>query len=424
MHAKAAWERSLTADPRPRGPAEAYQLTPPAVALDVILRHTRALEAEQVASPEAIGRVLAEEVRSEEDYPAAPRSSVDGFAVRSVDGEARRRVVGEVTAGHPSAATVGPSTAQRIMTGGVVPTGADAVVMIEDTREDGECVVLLKPPTAGQCVHPVGMDIRRGQIVLPAGTVLGAAEIGLLATIGSTLIPVHRRPRVAVLSTGDEVVEWAARPEPGQVRDSNRPALMAAIAEAGGLPRSLGRALDVERDQAELIEKGVRQADVVITSGGVSMGARDLIKPILARLGTIHVGRINFKPGKPLTFASVGEALVFGLPGFPVSSLVTFEVFVRPALLKMQGHIQVQRAEVTVTLDHDVRPDPVRPEYQRAIVRAVGGELRAATTGAQTSSRLLSMLGANALLKLQPGGDPLPAGSRVPALIVGEIRSG
>ena len=151
------------------------------------------------------------------------------------------------------------------------------------------------------------------------------------------------------------------------------------------------------------------------------MGSRDLIKPILARLGTVHFGRINFKPGKPLTFATIGSTLVFGLPGFPVSSLVTFEVFVRPALRKLQGFPQVHRAEIAVTLEHPLTPDSARLEYQRARVRIVDGELRATTTGAQTSSRLLSMVGANALLKIEPGTAPLPAGARVPALLVGEL---
>jgi molybdopterin molybdotransferase len=410
--------------PAPRGPAEAYPMLPPATALEIVLQHARPLEAEEVEAADALGRVLAADVRSEEDYPAAPRSSVDGYAVRAADREPRRRVIGEVTAGHPSAVEVGPGTAQRIMTGGVVPPGADAVVMIEDTRDGDGVVELLKPVAPGQCIHPTGMDIQRGQVILPAGTAIGPAEIGLLATIGRVRVPVHRRPRVAVLSTGDEVVEWTEQPGPGQVRDSNRPALIAAVREAGGVPISLGRALDREEDQRALITRGAREADVVITSGGVSMGARDLIKPILAQLGTVHVGRINFKPGKPLTFATIDSTLVFGLPGFPVSSLVTFEVFVRPALRALQGFAQVTRPEVPVVLEHEVKPDPVRPEYQRAIVRVVGGELRATTTGAQTSSRLLSMVGANALLKIAPGSEPLPAGARVPALLIGEPRHG
>jgi molybdopterin molybdotransferase len=259
--------------------------------------------------------------------------------------------------------------------------------------------------------------------VLPSGTVIGPADIGVLATIGQAQVSVHRRPRVALLSTGDEVVEWTERPTAGQVRDSNRPALLAAVREAGGIPISLGRALDFEADQRAMIEDGVHQADVVISSGGVSMGARDLIKPILAQLGTVHVGRILFKPGKPMTFATVGDTLVFGLPGFPVSSLVTFEVFVRPALRQLQGFHQVTRPKILVTLEHDLTPDGSRLEYQRAVVRTREGELCATTTGAQSSSRLLSMVGANALLEIQPGATPLPAGTRVLALLVGELLS-
>ena len=370
----------------------------------------------------ADGRVLAQDVRASGPLPAEPRSAVDGYAVRAADRGARQ-VLGEITAGSVGTLEIGPGEAARIMTGGVVPDGADAVVMVEDTREDDGQVLLLADPAAGANVHPIGNDLDAGQIVVTAGTVLGPAEIGLLATLGAASVAVYRRPRVSVLATGDELVEPWETPRAGGIRDSNRYALIAAVREAGGEIVWHGVARDDESELATQVQAALSAGDVLITSGGVSMGTRDLIKPLLDSIGTIHFGRVNFKPGKPLTFASVGSKLVFGLPGYPVSSLVTFEVFVRPALLKMGGRQIIHRPRVEVEVEHDVRPDQVRPEYQRAVVRWQGGRLLARTTGSQGSSRLLSMQGANALLEIAPADHPLPAGQRVPALLTGPIRN-
>ncbi|WP_322512310.1 molybdopterin molybdotransferase MoeA, partial [Chloroflexus sp.] len=275
----------------------------------------------------------------------------------------------------------------------------------------------------GDYVHTVGQDVARGQIALTAGTTLGAAEIGILATLGITRILAYRRPRVAVLATGDEVVEPSETRPGGAVRDSNRYALMAAVREAGCEPISLGIARDDAAVQRQAILRGLEQADVLITSGGVSMGTRDLIKPLLAELGTVHFGRIAFKPGKPTTFATVGGKLVFGLPGFPVSSLVSFEVFVRPALRALQGDATPFRPRVAVTLAEPIRPSPDRPEYQRIIVTYREGRLAAVSTGSQSSSRILSLRGANGLLLVPAGETVYPAGSTLPALLTGPLLS-
>jgi molybdenum cofactor synthesis domain-containing protein len=211
-------------------------------------------------------------------------------------------------------------------------------------------------------------------------------------------------------------------PPPGAVRDSNRYALMAAAQEAGADVVWHAHAQDEESALEAAMRDGLRRADVLITSGGVSMGTRDLIKPILESMATIHFGRVSFKPGKPLTFASTSEGkLAFGLPGFPVSSLVTLEVFVRPALLKLAGARQVQRMRVEVALEHEIRTDAVRPEYMRAVVQWRDGRFTARTTGVQTSSRLMSIVGANALLELDPGGETLPAGTMVRALLLANL---
>jgi molybdopterin molybdotransferase len=295
--------------------------------------------------------------------------------------------------------------------------------MFEDTEEQAGRVRLRRAVKPGDNLRPPGIDLEVGQTVLEAGALVGPAEVGLLATLGLPTIAVRRRPRVAVLSTGDELVEPTEPLRPGAIRDSNRYALMAAAREAGAEPISMGMARDDEVVQRERMRAAFDAADVVITSGGVSVGSRDLIKPLLEELGTVHFGRIALRPGKPLTFATVGPKLAFGLPGNPVSALVTFEVFVRPALLKMQGRRRIHRARVDVTVEHPLGKTPDRTEYQRAVVRWQDGALVARSTGSQISSRLISMAGANALLEILPGEGKVPAGSRIPALLIGEVES-
>ena len=390
-------------------------------AIETVLEHTQPLAAEEIRLDDALGRVLAEEVIAHDDMPPFVASAVDGYAVVAADGDRPRRVLSEIIAGSADLTEVLPGTTVRIMTGAPLPPGADAVIMVEQTAEDGGVMKTTANPRSGDNVHPRGQDVADGQVVLSARAVLGAAEIGVLATVGHSHLQVFRRPVVAVLSTGDELIEPDQPLRPGAIRDSNRSTLLASIREAGGVPLSLGTVRDDEAAQEDLIRSGLRQADVVLTSGGVSVGSRDLIKPILRRVGTVHFGRVSFKPGKPTTFATVGGQLVFGLPGFPVSSLVSFEVFVRPALRKLQGHRRLHRTVVRATLEHAIDPSPDRPEYQRATVRWIDGRLLARSTGAQRSSRLLSLVGANALLRIPPGTQPLPAGAAVDALLTGDV---
>jgi molybdenum cofactor synthesis domain-containing protein len=391
-------------------------------ALETILARARPLSTEQVEFTRARGRFLAEDILADADLPGLPRSSVDGYAVISSDQADDLEVVEEVTAGHLATARVRPGVAVRIMTGGSLPEGADAVVMVEDVEEQDGRASLQRRPRPGENVHPPGMDLVRGQAVLCKGARIGPAEVGLLATVGCTRVPVFRKPRVAILATGDELVEPHRKPPPGAVRDSNRYALMAAAEEAGAEVVWQSHALDEEAALERAMRDGLAAADVLLTSGGVSMGTRDLIKPLLERMAAIQFGRVSFKPGKPLTFATTTDGkLAFGLPGFPVSSLVTFEVFVRPALLKMAGAERVTRPRVEVVLGHEVRPDAVRVEYQRATVTWEDYHFVARTTGLQSSSRLISIVGANALLELQPGTQPLSAGTMVPALLLANL---
>lgn len=401
----------------------AYPLVSVPDALATILERAQPLALrEMVDLRQARGRFLASDVLADQDLPGLPRSSVDGYAVSSADTSDEREVLEEVTAGRLAHAQVRPGTAVRIMTGGTLPEGADAVVMVEDVEETDGRAALQRLPRTGENVHPPGMDLAGGQTVLSAGTRVGAAEVGILATVGHARVEVFRRPRVAVLATGDELVDPDQDPPPGSVRDSNRFALMAAAEEAGAEVVWQARGHDLEDDLERLVREGLSQADVLLTSGGVSMGTRDLIKPILDRLATIHFGRINFKPGKPLTFGTTAEGkLAFGLPGFPVSSLVTFEVFVRPALLKLGGARDVLRPRVAARLEQEVRPDAIRLEYQRATVRWERDGFVARTTGLQASSRLLSIVGSNALLEIEAGEQPLAAGTIVQAFLLANL---
>jgi len=400
----------------------AYDMIQVTEALDIILEHARALGAETVELTRARGRILAEQIVADDNLPSLPRSSVDGYALQSDDSSSDFEVLEEVTAGRLGQLEVKPGTAIRIMTGGAVPSGADAVVMVEDVDEADGRAVVLRRPRHGENVHPPGMDLTRGQAVLPAGARIGSAEVGLLATVGCTRVPVYRRPKLAVLATGDELVAPDQTPPPGSVRDSNSYALMAAAEDAGAEVVSHAHAVDDEAALEAAMRHGLEVADVLITSGGVSMGTRDLIKPLLERMANIQFGRISFKPGKPLTFATTHEGkLAFGLPGFPVSSLVTFEVFVRPALLKLGGSERYLRPRVEVALGHDVRPDALRLEYQRATLTWEHGRWVARTTGLQSSSRLLSIVGANALVEIQPGNSVLTEGTMVPALLLANL---
>lgn len=401
----------------------AWPMVSVAEALQVVSHMSRTpLGIEMIAPHLAAGRVLAETVLAPADMPAEPRATVDGYAIRTSDGDAPRQVIAELTAGGGDRITLAPGQATRIMTGAPLPAGADAAVMVERTQEENGILTYQGSVRAGECVLPIGNDMRLDDVVIPAGATLSAGDIGLLTNIGLSLVAVYRRPIVAVLSTGDEVYEYDEPLPYGGVRDSNRHALMAAIQAAGCEARSLGIARDDQSLQRHKIMEGLTQADVLITSGGVSMGTKDFIKPLLAEIGTVHFGRIAFKPGKPTMCATVGERIMFGLPGNPVSSLVSFEVFVRPALRRLMGDATPDRPRLPVHLGEPIRPSPDRPEYQRAIVRWQDGQLVASTTGAQGSSRLLSMRAANALLVIAPGEERLAVGSLVEALIIGELR--
>jgi molybdopterin molybdotransferase len=399
--------------------ASTYPLVDAGEAAELVLDRTPVLSVEDVPLADCPGRVLEADLVAGADLPAFAASAVDGYAIRSADGGGRLRVAGESAAGRPFEGVLPAGAAARILTGGVLPDGADGVVMVEDVEQGPDWVSVPAGLPAGRNYHRPGDDLRRGELVVPRGLPLGAAELGLAAALGHPTLRVHRRPRVALMSTGDELVEVGTAPGPGQIVDSNRWALLAALREAGALVTLLGVAPDRAEPLRALVVEALRDHDVLVTSGGVSVGTHDLVKPLLESLGEVHLGRVRLKPGKPFTFATLpGGRLAFGLPGFPVSSLVTFEVFVRPALRLMQGFAAVQRPVLRVRLGYEARASADRTEYQRVTLRREDGELVAHTTGSQSSSRLMSLAGAHALVRVPAGGGGIAAGSLVDAMVL------
>jgi molybdopterin molybdotransferase len=386
--------------------------------LHIVLQHTSPLPPQAVAMVAALDLVLAQEVIAQEDLPPFPCSAKDGFAVIAADTTNPRRLIGAQTAGYVADLRVIPGTCAWITTGAPIPPGADAVIMVEYTQTAQEMVTMQRQVAPQADVRPIGQDIRQGQHVLAAGIRLGPQEIGLLASLGFASVMAHPRPRVAVLSTGNEIVEPDVQPGPGQIRDSNRYALMAAVQRAGCIPVSLGIGSDDLEELTAKIVHGLETCDALITSGGVSMGDLDLIKPLLEMHGQVHFGRVNMKPGKPLTFASMAGKPVFALPGFPVSSLVSFELFVRPGLAQMGGHRLILRPRVPVTLAESIQGDAWRPEFHRVILGRENGAFMARSTGMQSSGRLLSMVGANGLLVLPKQDKPFVAGTTVTAILL------
>ncbi|MBE7555076.1 MAG: molybdopterin molybdotransferase MoeA [Anaerolineales bacterium] len=393
-------------------------------ALALIERNVQLLPAVTMPFDQALGLVLAEDIFAAEPMPPFPAASVDGFAVIAADSSGPRRIVGDQMAGYMAEVRVEPGTAARVTTGAPIPPGADTMVMVEQTEEtNGQVQLLTDELQLGSNIRPVGQDIEIGQLVLPRGTVLGPAELGLLGTVGKTGVTVYRRPKVAVMSTGDEIVEPHEPPQPGQIRDANRFTLMGAVRQTGAEPIDLGIVKDKANSLQATIERGLAETDALLTSGGVSMGQLDLVKPYLASRGTVHFGRVNTKPGKPVTFASVDGKPCFAMPGFPVSALVSFEVFVRPALLKMAGHTRIYRPREKAILAHHTSHSVARTEFQRVVLtRRSDGMLLASTTGFQGSGRLLSMVGANGLVVLPHGQGDFEAGTVVEALVLGPVE--
>jgi molybdenum cofactor synthesis domain-containing protein len=398
------------------------RLLHPSEALEIVLANVPDMPVIETPLTAASWKILAHDFIAPEDHPPFPAATMDGYAVVAEDASPWREVIGVQAAGSVLDLEVTPGVAAKIMTGAPVPHGADAVVPVEETEPAEDHVIIHQHNVKrGQNIRPIGVDVSKGEQLLEAGTLLGPAEIGLLAAFGVDPVQVRRTPRVSVISTGDELMEPAAPIAPGQIRDSNRFSLIAALQQAGAQIVWSGMGPDDRRALEDTLLARLDQSDLVITSGGVSMGELDLVKAILGDMATVHFRRVFVKPGKPLNFATVGEKIIFGLPGNPVSALVSFQLFIRPALAKMTGQRDQQTPDVPVRILQEVHPVD-RIEYQRCVVQVTQeGQLVARPTGPQASSRLMSLVGANALLIVPPAGAPYPAGSMLHAIMIGPL---
>jgi molybdenum cofactor synthesis domain-containing protein len=389
-------------------------------ALEVVLGHAAPLASEEVALPEALGRVLAEDVASDLDMPPFDRSAMDGYALRAEDLAvlpAVLAVVGQVRAGGTPERAVRASEAVEIMTGAPVPEGATAVQPVEKTRRlDAGRVSIDAPVAPGAHIARRGSEVCRGQRVLEGGERLGPAALAVLAACGRSRVRVGRRPRLTLLVTGDELVPVAAVPGPGQIRNSNEFALAAQARLAGAEVRSLGVVPDVPERIAAALAQGL-EADVLVASGGVSAGAFDLVEPGLARLGVeVLFDKVAIKPGAPLVFGRRGATLVFGLPGNPVSAQVTFELFVRAALLRMQGARRAARPLLEAELTAAVQNRSGRKNHVPVVLRPAAGRLLADPLPSKGSADVFAHARANALAILEAEQQSASAGQRVPVL--------
>ena len=395
-------------------------------ALERILAEIRPLNVIQVPLSESLGLVLAQDIVAQEDMPPFANSAMDGFALLSRDSQPRAgqpprvRVTGGVAAGYVADHAVEEGTAMRIMTGAPVPPGADTVIQVELTRSAGpgsEWVEILEAVKPGNNIRPAGEDIRRGQTVLLRDSEIGPWEIGVLATLGWSTVPVVRRPHVAIISTGDEVVDVGEPLQPGKIRNSNGYLLEAAVRQAGAEAHRLGVAQDTVESLREKFSEAM-QDDLIITSGGVSVGDFDLVKDIMAEQGEINFWRINMRPGKPVAFGHIGSVPLLGLPGNPVSAAVTFELFARPVIRKMLGHTRLLRPQIDVVVEDGVSDRAMRRHYVRARVEWRDGHFVAHTTGNQGSHIMTSLLNANALVIVPEGGVEVHPGDTAKAVML------
>jgi molybdopterin molybdotransferase len=384
-----------------------------------ILAAVPRLPAEEVDLAQAQDRILAGAVRAVRPLPAWDNSAMDGFAVRAAELPGELPVAGVIAAGDPPGRVLAPGSSLRIMTGAPVPVGADAVVMRENAQDLGERVRFADGVRVGRDIRRAGEDVAAGDPILDAGARLGAGEIGLLAAQGLARVAVARRPRVAILSTGDELVPLGREPGPGQIVSSNAWALAAQVREAGGEPVDCGIASDDRDALVARLHAALAGADALVSSGGVSVGDFDHVKEAFAAAGVaIDFWKVAMKPGKPLAFGAAAGTPVFGLPGNPVSSMIGFELFVRPALLAMQGAARTGRVEVRVRLAAAYRKEPGRAHVLRARLERDGAELVAHLHPRQGSAMMSSMVGLDALVLVDADAGDQPAGARLPALLV------
>lgn len=414
-----------------RGRAEVVtddELTPFGDYRQAVLDAVGPLDRMQVRVGDALGLVLAEDVVATEPLPGFANSAMDGYAVRAqdlagatVDAPVSLRVTGEVAAGHPADHGVEPGTALAIMTGGVVPVGADAVVPVERTSDGGSGQVAFHvAPEPGANIRTVGQDVAVGTRVLSAGSRLGTADVGLLAALGVADVTAVPTPRVAVISTGDELVPTGRQPGPGQLRDSNGPMVRALVRQAGALAQKLPIVSDDRRKLSEALDSATGHADLIITTGGVSAGRHDHLVDVVRQLGTAEPRRVAMKPGMPQLLGRIRDTPLLGLPGNPVSTFVSFELFARPAIRRMQGRPDLDRPLIRATLTEDVQTPQNKRVFVRVRLDQDEGRWRATPSGAQGSHVLSSLSAADGLAIVEAGTATAWAGQTLAVLLLVE----
>lgn len=389
-------------------------------ALDHILGSIVLLGLEKTDILSALGRVIGEDIYAPRDIPPKDNSAMDGYAVRSEDvagagaeSPAVLTVIEDIPAGYVPRKTVGPGEAARIMTGASMPDGADAVVKVENTAFDDAGVRVYAAARHGENVRYAGEDVKTGNLVIRSGTILRPAETGMLAALGRSFVKVSRRPLVALISTGDELVDIDDAASTGKIVNSNSYSLAAQVMECGGIPLQLGIAKDTKDDLTRKFRAALR-ADIIVSSAGVSVGDYDFVKDVMEDIGIdVELWQVAQRPGKPMTFGSREGKPVFGLPGNPVSSMVTFEQYVRPAILKMTGHENIFRRTIRATLTHDIQKKRGLRYFFRSRVRSQGDGFVVEITGEQGSGILSSMVLANGIMVIPEDADFVKAGSEV-----------
>lgn len=384
----------------------------------IIMLQAKRLPAVSTLLLDSLGMVLAEDVRSPWDIPAADNSAMDGYAFSydSLQGFSLP-VCGFLPAGTIRTEAIPPGQAIKIMTGAIIPSDCDTVVPIEDVLVNPTGITLKTGSKRGSHVRKRGGDVGAGELVFTAGTLIRPQEVGMLASFGCTEVPVYRKPVVAIIATGDELVEPGEERLPGKIVNSNSLSVAAQVLEAGGTPVMLGIARDDREVTHNMLQKGL-QADVIITSGGVSVGDHDFVKEVIEEMGgELKFWKINMKPGKPLAFAGVADKPLFALPGNPVAAMVGFEMFVRPALLAMMGHTRIIRPLVKAVVTEPMCNNGDRPHLIRTQVELTDGKYHLKTTGDQSSARLASLTLGNALV-LIPSGATISKGDEVSASLL------
>ncbi|MFH2074680.1 MAG: gephyrin-like molybdotransferase Glp [Pseudomonadota bacterium] len=389
-------------------------------ALKRILDSISPLGLEKVNILDALGRVVGEDIHAGRDIPPKDNSAMDGYALRSeytrgtsAERPVRLEVVEDIPAGTVPQKRIGPGQAARIMTGAPIPEGADAVVRREDTRKEGTIVAVFVEAKEGQDIRRAGEDVQQGEKVISRGEIIRPAEVGMLASLGRSFILVYQRPLVAVVATGDELVDIDETPSPWKIISSNSYSLAALVLECGAIPLQIGIARDRREDLVAKFRDAMR-ADLIVSSGGVSVGDYDLVKEIMKEVGNrMQFWQIAMRPGRPLAFGALEDVPVVGLPGNPVSAMVSFEQFIRPAILKMMGHKNLFRRTVLARIVEGIEKKKGVRHFIRARIRWDGENYTVVTTGDQGSGILKSMVRANGLIILPEGAATVGVGEKV-----------